>query len=104
MPNPSGIPDDLAEAMKKFVPADVGGIRVHYNAARQVHLGALAHTQGTDIFLAPGQERQLPHEVWHAIQQKQGRVSETGRTHFGLSQDAGTSKMDADLAAKRTPL
>lgn len=30
--------------------------------------------QGKDIYLAPGQEKNLPHESWHVVQQKQGRV------------------------------
>ncbi|HAP61901.1 MAG TPA: hypothetical protein DCR93_21180, partial [Cytophagales bacterium] len=32
---------------------------------------------GTDIHLAPGQQKHLPHEAWHVVQQKQGRVKPT---------------------------
>ena len=40
-------------------------------------LDALAYTQGTEIHVAPGQERHLPHEAWHVVQQAQGRVQPT---------------------------
>ena len=35
---------------------------------------ARAYTQGSEIYMAPGQERHLAHEAWHVVQQKQGRV------------------------------
>ena len=44
--------------------------------------GCNAFTRGSDIHLAPHQEHQLPHEAWHVVQQKQGRV----RTHGGNDQ------------------
>jgi hypothetical protein len=31
-------------------------------------------SQGDDIHIAPEQEKHLPHEAWHVVQQKQGRV------------------------------
>jgi hypothetical protein len=52
-------------------------VRVHYNSAKPAQLQALAYTQGTDIHVAPGQEKHLPHEAWHVVQQKQGRVQPT---------------------------
>ena len=38
---------------------------------------AHAYAQGTDIHIGPGQEKHLPHEAWHVVQQKQGRVKPT---------------------------
>lgn len=35
------------------------------------------YSQGTDIHIGPGQEKHLPHEAWHVVQQKQGRVKPT---------------------------
>jgi hypothetical protein len=40
-------------------------------------LQAHAFAQGTDIHIAPGQERHLPHEAWHVVQQRKGRVKPT---------------------------
>lgn len=32
------------------------------------------YEQGTDIHVGPGQEQHLPHEAWHEVSQRQGRV------------------------------
>lgn len=50
---------------------------MHYNSSRPAQLQALAYAQGSDIHLGPGQERHLPHEAWHGVQQAQGRVQPT---------------------------
>lgn len=39
-----------------------------------VWLGALAYTQGKRVEIGPGQERHLPHELGHVVQQKLGLV------------------------------
>jgi len=49
-------------------------VRVHHNSSKPAQLDALAYTQGQDIHVGPGQEKHLPHEGWHVIQQMQGRV------------------------------
>ena len=55
-------------------------VKVHYNSSKPAQMKALAYTQGTDIYLAPGQEKHLPHEAWHVVQQKKGRVEPTLQT------------------------
>lgn len=71
----------LPQALKAGVEALSGmpldDVRVHYGSPEPAALGALAYTRGAEIHLAPGQEQHLPHEVWHAVQQKQGRVAAT---------------------------
>jgi Domain of unknown function (DUF4157) len=52
-------------------------VRVHFNSSKPAGLGALAFSQGTDIHVAPGQASHLPHEAWHVVQQRQGRVQPT---------------------------
>ncbi len=47
---------------------------VYYGSSEPERFGALAYTQGNEIYMAPGQERHIGHEIWHAVQQKQGRV------------------------------
>lgn len=49
-------------------------VKVHYNSSKPAQLNALAFAQGTDIHVAAGQEKHLPHEAWHVVQQAQGRV------------------------------
>lgn len=52
-------------------------VKVHYNSDKPEQLQAQAYAQGTDIHVASGQEKHLPHEAWHVVQQKQGRVQPT---------------------------
>ena len=57
---------------------------VHFNSDRPEKIGALAYTQGRHIYVGKGQEKYLPHEMWHAAQQKQRRV-ETNETIGGFA-------------------
>ena len=43
-------------------------------AGRAARMNASAYAQGSDLHFAPGQEQHLPHEAWHVVQQRQGRV------------------------------
>lgn len=47
---------------------------MHWNSPEPARFQAHAYARGTDIHLAQGQEQHLPHEAWHVVQQKQGRV------------------------------
>jgi hypothetical protein len=58
---------------------------VHYGSSKPAEIGALAYTQGQEIHVASGQEKHLPHEAWHAVQQMQGRVKPTLQTKDGIS-------------------
>jgi hypothetical protein len=49
-------------------------VKVHSNSDKPAKINAHAYAQGTDIHPASGQEKHLPHEAWHVVQQKQGRV------------------------------
>jgi len=75
--NKTGLPDHLKSGIENLSGMDMGDVKVHYNSAKPAGLQAHAYAQGTDIHLAPGQERHLPHEAWHVVQQKQGRVKPT---------------------------
>lgn len=68
------LPTALRRPMESASGFRLDDVRVHYNSPRPVALSALAYAQGSEIHLGPGQERHLPHEAWHVIQQKQGRV------------------------------
>lgn len=75
----------LADAMKaKFerqfgLPMD--DVRVHRNSDEPAKFDAGAYTYGTDIFIGPGQEDTLEHEMTHVAQQKLGQVRPTGMEH-----------------------
>ncbi len=75
--NLTGMPDDLKEGIESLSGFSMDDVRVHYNSSKPATVQALAYTQGTDIHVAPGQEKHLPHEAWHVAQQMAGRVSPT---------------------------
>ncbi len=72
-----GLPDDLRAGIENLSGLSMDGVRVHRNSAAPARVGAHAYAQGTDIHLAPGQDRHLPHEASHVVQQAQGRVRPT---------------------------
>ncbi len=76
-PNNTGLPDNLKTGIENLSGYGIDDVKVHYNSDKPAQLQALAYTQGTDIHVAPGQEQHLPHEAWHVVQQKQGRVQPT---------------------------
>jgi hypothetical protein len=83
--NTTGLPDNLKSGVESLSGIDISDVKVHYNSDRPAQLHALAYAQGTDIQVGPGQEKHLPHEAWHVVQQKQGRVQPTMQMKEGLA-------------------
>lgn len=75
--NRTGLPNDLKSGVENLSGYSMDDVNVHYNSSKPAQLNAHAYAQGTDIHLATGQEKHLPHEAWHIVQQKQGRVKST---------------------------
>ena len=99
-----GLPTALKSGIESLSGMSMDHVKVHYNSAKPAQLQPHAYAQGSDIHVGPGQERHLPHEAWHIVQQAQGRISATGRSHIGLSKDEAARKVELDLLARRTPL
>jgi Domain of unknown function (DUF4157) len=100
-PNRTGLPDRLKSGMESLSGIALDDVRVHRNSPRPAQLQALAHTQGSEIHLGPGQERHLPHEAWHVVQQKQGRVHPTMQLRgTAINDDAGLER-EADMMGTR---
>jgi len=76
-PNHTGLPNNLKAGVENLSGYSLDNVRVHYNSPKPAQLQALAYTQGTEIHVAPGQEKHIPHETWHVVQQMQGRVKPT---------------------------
>jgi hypothetical protein len=80
------LPSEVRTKMETAFGADFSDVRVHIGH-EATSLGAIAYTWGTNIHFAPGQynphtlqgQKLLGHELWHVLQQKQGRV----RNPFG---------------------
>ena len=75
--NSTGLPDNLKSGIENLSGYSMDDVKVHYNSAAPAQLQAFAYAKGTDIHVASGQEKHLPHEAWHVVQQKQGRVKPT---------------------------
>ncbi|MCP6760374.1 MAG: DUF4157 domain-containing protein [Fischerella sp. CENA71] len=100
--NKTGLPDHLKAGIENLSGIAMDDVRVHYNSAKPAELQALAYTQGTDIHVAPGQEKHLPHEAWHVVQQKQGRVKPTIQAkNVGINDD-GRLETEADVMGAKT--
>lgn len=75
--NNTGLPDNLKSGIENLSGVSMDDVKVHRNSDKPAQLNAHAYAQGTDIHLGAGQEKHLPHEAWHVVQQKQGRVQPT---------------------------
>lgn len=76
-PNNTGLPDNLKSGIENLSGMSMDHVRVYYNSDKPAQLQAHAYAQGCEIHVAPGQEKHLPHEAWHVVQQAQGRVKPT---------------------------
>ncbi|MCW3071440.1 MAG: hypothetical protein JWO44_1330 [Bacteroidetes bacterium] len=96
--NTTGLPDQLKSGIENLSGHSMDDVKVHYNSSKPTQLNAHAYAQGTDIHLASGQEKHLPHEAWHVVQQKQGRVKPTMQMKgkVDINDDKGLEK-EADV-------
>lgn len=99
--HPNGLPTDLRQGMENLSGYDLGDVRVHYNSAVPAQLNAHAYAQGADIHLAAGQEQHLPHEAWHVVQQRQGRVRPSVEVNGQPVNDDARLESEADRMGAR---
>ena len=102
MAGKTGLPGDLKVGIESLSGLSMDHVKVHYNSSQPAQVNALAYAQGTDIHVAPGQERHLPHEAWHIVQQAQGRVQPTMQMRDGVpvNDDEGLEH-EADVMGAR---
>jgi hypothetical protein len=96
--NNTGLPNQLKSGIENLSGYSMDDVKVHYNSPKPAQLQAHAYAQGTDIHVASGQEKHLPHEAWHVVQQKQGRVKPTIqlKEKVNINDDVGLEK-EADV-------
>ena len=99
--NNTGLPDSLKSGVESLSGYSLDDVRVHYNSSKPAAVQAYAYTQGTDIHIAPGQERCLPHEAWHVTQQMSGRVSPTTSIGGVAVNDNAALEHEADVMGAR---
>lgn len=101
----TGLPSDLKTGIENLSGYSMDDVKVHRNSNKPAQLNAHAYAQGTDIHLAPGQEKHLPHEAWHVVQQKQGRVKPTMqmKDKVNVNDDSALEK-EADVMGNKALL
>lgn len=75
--NNTGLPDNLKTGIENLSGYAMDDVKVQYNSDKPATFQAHAYAQGTDIHISSGQEKHLPDEAWHVVQQKHGRVKPT---------------------------
>ncbi len=99
--NKTGIPDTMKSGFENMSGFSFDDVRVHYNSDKPAQLQALAYTQGSEVHIAPGQEKHLGHELGHVVQQKQGRVQPTMQMKgVSVNDDEGLER-EADRMGER---
>jgi hypothetical protein len=100
--NNTGLTDHLKAGVEALSGYSMNDVRVHYNSDKPAQLHALAYAQGQDIHVGPGQEKHLPHEAWHVVQQRQGRVQATRqmKTGVAINDDPGLEQ-EADVMGEK---
>lgn len=100
--NMTGIPDDVKMHYESLSGFPFDDVRVHYNSDKPAGLQALAYTQGNRVYIGPGQEKHLEHELGHVVQQKRGEVKPNGTLEDGtLLNDSAELEQEAEQMAKR---
>ena len=100
--NKTGLSDGLKSGMESISGMSLSDVKVHRNSNKPAQLQAHAYAQGTDIHLGPGQEKHLPHELGHVVQQKEGRVKPTVQLKgkININDDSGLEK-EADVLGQK---
>ncbi|BBM82805.1 eCIS core domain-containing protein [Candidatus Uabimicrobium amorphum] len=99
--NKTGLPDNLKRGIERLSGMDMSDIKVKYNSPEPAKVNAHAYAQGTNIHVAPKQEKHLAHEAWHTVQQKQGRVRPTKSIGGVPVNDSKSLEREADVMGKR---
>lgn len=99
--NKTGLPDNLKSGIENLSGYSMDDVKVHYNSGKPSQLQAHAYVQGPDIHIASGQEKHLPHEAWHVVQQKQGRVVATSFNRGAGVNDQPDLEHEADVMGQK---
>ena len=94
--NMTGIPSQMRMKFEGMSGLSFDDVKVHYNSDKPAQMKALAYTQGNDVYIGPGQEKHLGHELGHVVQQKQGRVKPTEKMGGQLVNSDAKLEKEAD--------
>lgn len=96
----TNIPRGMKKGFEHSSGFSFDDVRVHYNSEKPAQLHANAYTQGNNVYVAPGQEKHLPHELGHVVQQKSDMVEPTGKVGGLLLNDDESLENGADRIAE----
>lgn len=97
-----GLPRKIKSGVEGLSGMSMDDVKVHRNSSKPAELQAHAYAMGNDIHVAPGQEKHLPHEAWHVVQQKQGRVQANMQLKGGIKVNADQSlEQEADVMGSK---
>lgn len=82
---------------------DLADVRVHSGSSAPARHEADAYTAGGEIFLGPRGDDLLAHELWHVVQQRQGRVAASLRAAGMPVNEDPALEREADSAAAGRP-
>ena len=99
--NQTGLPDQLKKGAENLSGISLDDVKVHFNSLQPKQLMADAFAKGSEIYVAPGQEKHLAHETWHVVQQKQGKVKPTFEANERLINDDRSLEKEADVMGTR---
>lgn len=94
--NKTGIPQIIKQRFEDKSGFSFDDVKVHYNSQKPAAIQALAYTQGSNVYMGPGQEQHLKHELGHVVQQKQGIVRATGEINGAKLNDDSSMERAAD--------
>lgn len=97
----TGLPNRLKSNVEAMSGLSLSDVRVHYRSSEPAKVAAHAFTRGPQIHIAPGREHDLPHEAWHVVQQKQGRVAATSSVAGQPLNEDGGLEREADVMGSR---
>jgi hypothetical protein len=98
----SDLPGALQAGIEALSGLSLDAARVHGSASRPGGLAAEAHPRDSDIHLAPGEERHLPHDGEPVTRQSRGRVraATKARGRVPITDDGGLER-EADRLGRR---
>jgi hypothetical protein len=96
------LPQPMRQGMEAMSGVSLADVEVVRNSNKPAQLEALAYAQGKKIHLGPGQDRHLPHEAWHVVQQRQGRVKPTRQVGGVAVNDDAHLEAEADTMGKKS--
>jgi hypothetical protein len=97
---PERLPGELKSGLERLSGESLDDVTVQYNSPQPSQVDAAAFARGPEIHLGPGKDRHLPHEAWHVVQQKQGRVKPTGQAGGMAINDDRALEREADASGR----